>query len=291
MKKKTLYLISLLILLFILSACSIEENNKISKVVVSTSIIANVAEQVNGEILEITVLLPAGVDPHSYQPTPQDIAAIADADLLLINGYGLEEYLNSIIDENDLNEKLHVVSEGIEIEDGDPHVWLDTVNVITWVGNITEAFVDLQPENEAEFRENAKDYIRQLNELDNWIYEAVGQLPDEKRILVSDHLSLGYFAQRYGFEMGGTITQSSSSLVEPSAQDLAELIDMIVEQGLQAVFIGHEANPQLAESLTDDLDIMLVELFIGSLSNQDGPAGSYIELMRFNVDAIVTALK
>lgn len=292
MKNKTFYLTILFLLIFILSACdSSASESDLPQIVVSTSIIGDVAEQISGGALDIKVLLPAGVDPHSYQPTPQDIAAITDADLVLINGYGLEEYLNSILNDEEFNEKTIVVSEGIEIDDGDPHVWLDPTNVIVWVENISDAFVELHPDNESEFRENARDYISQLSELDSWIFETIDQIPMENRVLVSDHLSMGYFAERYGFEQAAAISHSASSLAEPSAQELAELVDLIIDLGLPAVFIGHDVNPELAESLTGDLGIMLVELYIGSLSTGDGPAGTYLELMRYNVEAISSALK
>ena len=292
MKNKIIFLTLVFSLISVLSACSSPEGDSDRlKIVVSTSIIADVAEQISGGIFEMEVLLPAGVDPHGYQPAPQDIAAITDAEIVLINGYGLEEFLNSILDVNLLNEKIITVSERVEINSDDPHVWMDPTNVMIWVENIADAFVDLKPDMENEIRANADDYIRQLQELDTWITGTVEQIPEQNRVLVSDHLSLGYFAKRYGFEQAGTITQSASSLAEPSASELADLIDLIRDMNLPAVFIGHESNPDLAERLTADLEIQLVELFIGSLSPDDGPAGSYLDLMRFNVEAITSALK
>ena len=277
---------------FGLSACSSEINGtELPKIVVSTSIIGDVAEKVNGDAFDIEILLSAGVDPHGYQPTPKDVAAIIDADLVLINGYGLEEFLSSILNENDLSGKIVIVSEGVDVNQNDPHVWMDPMNVVIWVENITDAFAELQPDNEAEFRENSRDYIRDLNELDNWIFETIEQMPVEGRVLISDHLSLGYFAERYGFEQAAAISHSASSLAEPSALELAELIDLIVELGIPAIFVGHDVNPDLANSLSEDLGIDLIELYIGSLSSIDGPAGTYLDLMRFNVDAIVSALK
>jgi ABC-type Zn uptake system ZnuABC Zn-binding protein ZnuA len=292
MKKKFTIFALILSLIFVLSACSSPESDSDSlKIVVSTSIIADVAEQISGGIFEMVVLLPSGVDPHGYQPAPQDIAAITDAEIVLINGYGLEEFLNSILDENLLNKKIITVSEGVEINSGDPHVWMDPANVMIWVENIADAFVVLKPDMENEIRANAESYIQQLQELDAWIMGSVGQIPEQNRVLVSDHLSLGYFANRYGFEQAGTITQSASSLAEPSASELADLIDLIREMNLPAIFIGQESNPDLAERLTTDLEIKMIELFIGSLSPEDGPAGSYLDMMRFNVEAITSALK
>ena len=218
------------------------------------------------------------------------MAKINEADIVLINGYGLEEFLSSVLEDPDLKEKIVVVSDGIEIEDGDPHVWLDPNNVVIWVQNISTAFSQLAPEHVDEFDSNASVYIDELTGLDEWIFESISVIPAEDRLLVSDHLSLEYFAHRYGFELPGTITHSHSSLAEPSAQEFAELIDLIVELDIPALFIGHETNPELAESLTSDLDIKLVELHIGSLSHEDGPAGSYLELMRFNVEEIISAL-
>ena len=292
MKNKLLHFAILLIFSSVISSCAApEEKSELKKIVVSTSIIGDVAMQISGGIFDIYALLPAGNDPHGYQPTPQDIAKISDADLLMINGFGLEDNLKSILSVNELEGKTVVVSDGIKILNGDPHVWLDPANVIIWVENIRDVFIDLQPDMELEIRENAENYILKLKELDSWIEETVAQIPVDKRLLISDHLSFTYFVNKYGFKQAGTIKQSFSSLAEPSAEELADLIDLINTSGIPAIFIGQEGNPELAGMLTDDLDIQLVELYLGALSTSDGPAGNYIDLMRFNTEAITSALK
>lgn len=292
MKNKLFHIAIFIFFSFVISSCTAsEEKNELKKIVVSNSIIGDVAMQVSGGIFDIYVLMPAGIDPHGYQPTPQDIAKISDADLLMLNGIGLEDNLKSILSVNELEDKIVIVSDGIQIINGDPHVWLDPVNVITWVENIRDEFIGIQPIMELEIKENAENYILKLKELDTWIEESVAEIAAENRLLFSDHRSFTYFVNKYGFKQAGSIKQSSSSLAEPSAEELADLIDLINISGITAIFIGQEGNPELARMLTDDLDIQLVELYLGALSTPDGPAGNYIDLMRFNTEAIASALK
>lgn len=289
------------------------------KVVATTNIVGDVVRNVGGEQIDLTVLMGIGVDPHTYVPTPADTAAIHDAHVVFANGAGLEANLEEML-ENAGGEAAHVhVSHGLEFrappeghshehegeqaahsetegEDGhdhgdvDPHVWFSVPNVIHWVENIELALSGLDPANAEVYEKNAHEYIHELEELDAWIQERVAQIPEANRKLVTNHPAFGYFADRYGLEQAGAIYPVSPSS-EPSAQDIAALEDAIRKYGVPAVFAESTVNRSLAEQVARDTGVKLVPLYTGSLSAPGDGAETYILLMRYDVNAIVEALK
>lgn len=279
------------------------------QVVATTAIAGDVVRQVAGEMIDLTILLPVDADPHSFQPTPQDLARIAEADLIFINGLELEAYIDDILQNASSGTPVVTLAEGIQTlspgsgdqSDGegdddhqyavaDPHIWMDPNNVVIWVDTILGAMTQLDPANQETYTANAAAYQQQLAELDRWISAQVETIPPTHRLLVSDHDTLAYFAARYGFELLGAVIPGYSTLAEPSAQDLARLEDAITDLGVPAVFVGTGVNPNLAERVAEDTGIQLVEIYTGSLSGPEGPAASYLEMMRYNVAAIVAAL-
>jgi ABC-type Zn uptake system ZnuABC Zn-binding protein ZnuA len=281
-----------------LAACSApvsSANGGSLLVVVTTSIIGDVAAQVGGSRMDVRVLLPVGSDPHAYEPRPQDVAALTDADLVLVNGLGLEATLTPLLQ----NAKATVaISDGIQAlpfngkEGGlDPHVWQDPNNVMLWVHNIAEAFSKADPTNAGEYAANAQTYINELTALDAWIIEQVARIPEGNRRLVTEHDTFGYFAARYGFELIGEIIPSVSTGSSPSAKELAALEDAIRAGGVKAVFVGSTVSPDLSRRVADDTGVKLVALFTDSLSAPGGGAETYLAFMRYNVNAIVEALK
>jgi ABC-type Zn uptake system ZnuABC Zn-binding protein ZnuA len=149
----------------------------------------------------------------------------------------------------------------------------------------------MDPTNAEIYRNNAAAYSVELQELDSWVHTEVNRVPDDRRQLVTDHDALGYFANRYGFEQVGTIVSSFSTDAAPSAQELAELEDAIRSLTVPAVFVGTTVNPALAEQVAADTGTRLVPLYTGSLSEAGGEADSYLNFMRYNVRAIVDALR
>ena len=281
------------------------------KVLATTSIVSNVVSLVGGEEIETTILLPLGSDPHGFEPTPQDITKILDADVIFANGAGLEEFLDNLIESAGAQNKVVYVSRGIElrqvesqplqegrtdIEDddqigGDPHTWVDPNNVMIWVHNIKDTLSELDPQDAEYFQVNSEKYEGALKELDIWIREQVASVPEANRKIVSDHNLLGYFADQYGFEQVGAVIPSYSTLAEPSASELAKLEDAVKELGVKAVFVGNTVNPNLATRVAEDTGTNLVFIYSGSLTEPGGEAGSYIDYIRYNVQTIVGALK
>ncbi len=274
------------------------------KVIATTSIVGDVVRQVGGDTIDLDVLLPVGADPHGFEPSPRDIAKIADADLVFANGAGLEEFLQPLIQNAGGKARLFEVSEGIELIEGqpgdehqdadehgyDPHVWMDPNNVIRWTQNIEKALSENDPRNAAAYSANAASYREQLQQLDAWAREQVALVPPSRRVLVVDHLAYSYFAERYGFQQAAAIIPSFSTLAEPSAQELAQLEETIKKLKVEAVFVGNSVNPALAKRVAADTGTRLVSLYSGSLSDPGGEADTYLKYMQYNIAAIVNAL-
>jgi len=311
MKRKRVYSLFLIFLLIgTLAACRAaaspesDQTGKL-KVVATTTIVGDVVRNVGGEAIQLSVLLPTGSDPHSFEPVPQDVARLEDAEIIFANGAGLEEFLNRIIASAGGKDRLVSLSDGLDLIAGnqppgettgehsgtDPHVWTDPSLVAGWVEKITAALSEKDPANAAAYQANAAAYLKQLSELDGWIKDQVAQIPPESRKLVTDHETFEYFARRYGFETVGAVIPSFSTLAEPSAQELAVLEDTIRGLGVNAIFVDQSVNPALSERVGQDTGVQLVPVFSGSLSGPGGEASTYLDFMRYNTTAMVNALR
>jgi len=252
------------------------------------------------------------VDPHSYVPTPAGTAAVHDAHVVFANGAGLEEFMEEMLKSAGGESVQIYLSEGLELreaghgheeedeeaghghkgegEEADPHVWFDVRNVIQWVEAIEETLSALDPANAEAYGANAGAYVRELEELDGWIVEQIATVPEGNRKLVTNHPAFGYLAGRYGLEQVGAVYPISPS-AEPSARDIAALHDTVREYGVPAVFAESTVNAKLVEQLAGDTGAKLVPLYSGSLGGPGSGVESYVALMRYDVTAIVEALK
>ena len=287
-------------------------------VVVTTNIVADWVENIGGDHVDVFSLVPVGADPHAFQPGAKDVAKIADADLVLSVGLGLEESwlkellknaaqdpstiveLGEVVDPIEFGEShREEVEEGAEGEEDheghghgihDPHFWFDPIRVKRAINDIAARLSVLDPDRSDTFTANASTYNEQLDDLHAWIEEQVGTVPEERRLLVTSHDSLGYFANLYGFLVVGVIL-SITTEVEPSAADLADLIHEIEEYSVQAVFGETTVSERLAETVAAESGAKVVRLHSGSLGAEGSGAESYIEMIRTNVERIVEALK
>ncbi|MEW6718071.1 MAG: zinc ABC transporter substrate-binding protein [Chloroflexota bacterium] len=313
--EKTVATLSFLLLITMLVSCGgfqrtpqpLRGDRSKPNIVATTSILGDVVAQVGGELIELHVLLPVGVDPHTFEPAPRDIVMLAEADIIFAVGLGLEALLDPLLESTSAEERVVFVSQGIELLrlsdpgkltdnnhkhlDSDPHVWMDPNNVIIWTQNIELALSALDPSNAETYKDNSQAYQDRLIELDAWIRAEISQIPEEKRKIVTDHLIFGYFTTQYGLTQVGAIIPGYSTLAEPSAQDLAKLEDAILELQVSALFIGNTVNPSLAEQVAKDTGTQLVFIYTGSLSPEGGEADTYIKYLQYNVNAMVTALK
>lgn len=300
-KKITLFLLMSILIASCSSAPPPATDSGKLNIVATTSIVSDVVRQVGGDSVEVETLLPIGTDPHSFDPTPQDIAKVADADIVFANGAGLEAFIEHLLASADAEDRIVEVSEGIELlvhpntdndhAQGDPHTWTDPNNVMIWVENIESAFIAADSENAETYTANAASYTAELKEIDAWIREQIAQIPPENRKIVTDHRLLGYYVREYDLEQVGALVPGYSSLSEPSAQELAEIEDAIRELGVKAVFVGNTVNPNLAERVAEDTGTRLVHFYTGSLSAPNGEAGTYLDYLRYNTNAFVNALK
>jgi ABC-type Zn uptake system ZnuABC Zn-binding protein ZnuA len=272
------------------SAAPVSQEGQI-KVLTLSSFLADMAQQVAGDRLEVETLVPIGVDPHTFQPTPQDVTKIANSQVLIANGAGLEEWLGEIIDNAGGKRLVIEAAQGLSgppSRPGDPHFWLDPNYGIHYVEQIRDGFIAVDPQGEAIYTQNAAQYIQELGELDAWIVEQVEMVPVEQRLLVTNHESFGYFADRYGFQIVGTIIPSSSSGSSPSALQLVQLLEAIKATNSPAIFLESGTNPELAEQVAQEAG---VELIVDLLTHSVEPPGGYIDMLQYNTSAIVAALK
>ncbi|MBN1370676.1 MAG: zinc ABC transporter substrate-binding protein [Anaerolineaceae bacterium] len=283
------------------------------QVVAVESFLADITQQVAGDRLTVQTLIPAGLDPHSFEATPKDVALIADSQVLILNGGGLEEWLDEILQNAGGKQLVIEAAAGLESREpsaseaehdeheedtehpdheNDPHFWLDPLLVIHYVENIRDGLIEVDPDGKDAYTQNAAAYIQRLTDLDAWIVGQVQQIPAERRLLVTNHESFGYFADRYGFRIIGAIIPSVSSGAAPSAQQMAELVDHIRAEGAPAIFLETGASPQLAEQLAAETGVKVVTgLSTHSVQPVDGKTVGYIEMMKDNTEKIVLALK
>lgn len=278
------------------------------KVLAVETFLADMAQNVAGERLRIDALLPIGVDPHSFEPTPQDLRRVADCDVLIVNGAGLEEFLTRLLQSAGGKHLVIEAAAGLtsragregevaevalaDHEHGDPHFWLDPINVVRYVENIRAGLSQADPQGAAAYAAGAAAYAARLQELDQWANAQFAALPEARRQIVTNHESLGYLADRYGLRIVGTIIPSVSTSASPSAEQMAQLVGRIRQAGVQAIFLETGSNPQLARQIAQESGIRVVtDLYTHSVSAPDGPAPTYIDMIRYDTRAMVDALK
>jgi ABC-type Zn uptake system ZnuABC Zn-binding protein ZnuA len=268
----------------------------------TTTIVGDVVREIAGDGVSVTVLLPVGADPHAFQASPRDAIAVEAADLVFLSGAGLEGSLAPLLQA--ARGRVVDLSSGLTLrqreagaadphpEEGgvDPHVWFDPQNVAAWSETIAQALAEADPDCASLYRARANAYQEEIGELDLWIRDRVATVPEEARRLVTDHEAFGYFATLYGFEEIGTILPGYSTLSEPSARELAALEDAMRAAGVPCVFVGTTIPSDLAEQVAADTGTRIVFLYTGSLSEPGGPAATYLDFMRFDVEQIVRGL-
>jgi ABC-type Zn uptake system ZnuABC Zn-binding protein ZnuA len=295
MKRLPYFLTFVLSLAVMLASCS---GVDAPDILTTSTILADVTRNVVGDRFSVGSILPVGVDPHSYQPTPQDTARISESKVLVINGAEYESFLGSSIENADGQRPIIEASAGLRLLTGmqngtgiDPHLWLDPNNVISYVENIREGLAQFDPEGAEVYDANANAYIADLQELDAWINGQIAQIDPQRRLLITNHETLGYFADRYGFRVVGTVLESPSSDASPSAEQMAALVEQIKLYEAPAIFLDASDNPQLAQQIAAETGVRVItDLHFESLTN-GAPASTYVDMMKDNVTKIITALK
>jgi ABC-type Zn uptake system ZnuABC Zn-binding protein ZnuA len=270
------------------------------RVLATTSLIGDVVGRVGGAAIELTTLMGPGQDPHSYQPGAADLSAAADADLIFVNGWDLEE---GLVDDLATIQGAAVapISAGIiprALDAGqvaDPHVWQSVPNVYRWVDNVRDALGAADPANAATYAANAAAYRVELEALEAEVRAQTATIPAEQRVLVANHDTFGYFAEAYGFRVLGSVVPGASTLAEPTAANLAELARVMAAEGVCSLFIETTASDQLARTLGDELSeceaVHVFTLYSDALGPPGSGVDSYIGMMRANVATLVEALR
>ena len=285
------------------------------QLIASTSIVADVVRNIAGDTVPVTGLMGPSQDPHGYEPTPRDMAAVERADILFLSGLGLEEGLERVLQNVGTGRIVEVSREIVPEEkdehegpqetegeedhhhgEQDPHTWMSPINVISWTSVIEQALIEEDPVHKDIYNRNAEAYRKELQALHQDIREIISTIPAEKRVMVTDHNLFGYFAHEYGLEVRGSILPNLSTTSEASAKHLAGLIGLLEGNGIHSLFIGDTAGKDivtLAEAIKDELGykVTIVTLLTGSLQEKGQPGDSYLGYMRFNARKIAEGLR
>ncbi len=262
-------------------------------IVVSLPVFVSMAQAVGGDHISVTSIVPAGVDPHSYQPAPSDVTSVAQAKAIFVNGAGLETWLDNLIKSaGGSHAPVYTLSDGLTAsvqtasgtQTGNPHFWLDPTYAIHYVQQIQKGLSERDPAHAADYQANATRYIAQIQDFDTWAKAQIAKIPADQRKIVTFHDAFPYFGQHFGLTVVGVIEKSPGR--EPSAKELADLVDQIKSQQVKAIFNEPQFNPKLADSLAKEAGIKTLTLYSASPPKGEG----YIEMMRENITTLVDGL-
>ena len=262
-------------------------------VVASFSILADFAQNIGGDRAGVTTLVGPDSDVHVYTPAPADAKKVADARLLIVNGLGLEGWLPRLVQSSGSKAAIVTATRGIAPLDAggaaDPHAWQSVVDARIYVANIRDAFVAADPADAAVFRANTDAYLAKLNALDREVRIAVEQIPPAHRKVISTHRAFGYFAAAYGIQFIAPFGVSTDS--EPSARDIADTITQIKTAKIPAIFLENISDDRLINRVAAETGARLGgTLYSDSLTDEKGPAPTYIDMVRHNIKALTSAL-
>jgi zinc/manganese transport system substrate-binding protein len=279
-------------LLLVTSAAPVRAQDRLN-VVASFSILGDFVRNVGGERVGVTTLVGPDGDVHVYTPAPADAKKIADAKLVVINGLGLEGWLPRLVQSSGGKAAMVTASQGITPlkigSDADPHAWQSVANAGIYVANIRDALVAADPAGAEVYRANAERYLAKLDALEREVREAVAQIPQARRKVISTHDAFGYFAAAYGIEF--IAPQGVSTESEVSARDIARIITEVRAAKIPAVFLENISDPRLMRRISSETGARIGgTLFSDSLTGEKGDAPTYIDMVRHNIKALTSAL-
>ena len=274
----------------------VNDNGKITAVSTIT-VINDIVKNIGKDKVDAYSICGVGIDPHTYHPKPSDPRLISKSDIVFINGFALEHWIEEMIKGSGGNKEEVVVTEGLTpmtdekgYGDPDPHAWFDVTNIKTYSENIAKGLVKIDPENESYYNANLEEYKLRLDSLDTWIKEQINTIPESQRVLITSHDAFRYFGRAYGLEVKGL--QGISTEAKIRTEDLKNLIDYVRLKNLKSVFIETSVNPKLLEQISSETDAEIGgTLFSDSIGDEGTPEGTYIGAVKHNVNTIVNALK
>ena len=263
------------------------------KIVASFSILGDMVEQVVGDLASVTTIVGPDADAHIYQPSVSDARAVAEADVIFVNGMGFETWSDTLIAESGTKATVHIATEGVTpiMVDGetDPHAWNSLRNGIIYVNNIAEAMSEAMPDHADDFAANAEAYIAKLEALDAETRKKLAELPKNRRTVVTAHDAFGYLEDAYGLTFLAPVGIDTEA--EPSARDLAVLIEQLKTEGAAALFVENITSPALVQQISEETGIAIGgRLFSDALSERGGPATSYLAMFEHNLGELLEAL-
>jgi len=289
--KKSVFL--LMILLSIFSIRVVANNEQPIRVVTSFSILEDLVAELGGNRVDIINLVGRNSDAHIYQPKPSDAIAIAKADLVVINGLGFEGWISRLMYNNSYSKEQLVASQGVEIltndNEIDPHAWQSFQNIQIYIDNISQVLLEIKPEYAAEFIQRKKTFEQKVALLQQELIQQINIIPKNQRRVVTSHDAFGYLGRELDIEFIAPIGFNTDS--KPTASDVAKLIDQIKSQGIKALFVENISNPRLLEQIASETGAAIGgNLYSDALSDANGPASTYLDMMRHNIESIITAL-
>jgi manganese/iron transport system substrate-binding protein len=279
-------------------ACADDDANGASSsvsAVATTTQLADFVDNIGGDSVRVEQLLDADVDPHDYEPVPSDAESIAESDIVFRAGFDLDQWLDELIENAGGSRSVVDTSVGVQTlsleGETDPHTWLDPSNVLVIVDNIVAGLSEVDPENAEVYVANAERYKSEVMEMDSEVEAIFSACEPSELKLVTNHDSLNYLADRYGLTVVGAVIPSLETTAEPSAEDLAELIELIEEEDVQAIFSESSLNTEIEEQVAEESGATVVaDLYTDTLGPEDSGAATYIDMMIHNAETIVEGL-
>ena len=264
------------------------------RVVASFSILGDMVEQVTGGHADVTTIVGPDADAHVYSPSTEDARAVADADVIFVNGMGFETWSDTLIRESGSKGDVFVATQGVQpvLVDGevDPHAWNSLSNGVIYVQNIADALSKADASHAEIYQRNAKAYIAELQALDASTKAALSALPGNKRTVVTAHDAFGYLADAYGLNFLAPVGIDTEA--EPSAKEVAVLIEQLRDAQVAGLFVENITSPALIEQISAETGIEIGgRLFSDALSERGGPATSYLAMFKHNLNTLLDALK
>lgn len=278
--------------------------NSSIRVIATTSIIGDWVRAVGGGGIDLTTLVGPDGDPHEYEPVPADSIELSRAQIVFENGLGLENWLDKLYRASGSSARRMVVTDGIQplhtsessdspADDLDPHVWQNVRNAAIMVGNIRDALMRIDPAHAADYALRAKEYTAELNDLDAWAQQQIATIPPARRKLVTSHDAFGYFGQRYGMDVNRSALESvTTEAADPSANQIAEVVEQIRATGVPVIFLENIQNPTLIKQIASEANVKVgPPLYSDALGPPGSSGDTYIKMIRYNVQTLVNALR
>ena len=269
-------------------------------VMASFSILGDLVKAVGGDRVEVTTLVGPDEDAHVFEPKPADAKNLLKTRLLVTNGLGFEHWTQKLVKSSGYKGPVAIASQGVKARsmptekgpgtETDPHAWQDPSNVTQYVRNIAAALGKLDPAGAGDYEANSDAYVKELQAVDADAKMQIAAIPAAKRKIITSHDAFGYFGAHYGVKF--LAPQGISTDAEPSAKQVAQLIQQIQREKIKAVFFENMSSSKLLAQLSKDAGVTVGrELYVDALSRADGPAASYLKLMRYNVAQLVAGMK